>query len=106
MCFVVLLYWAATRHGVAPQWEKRQHLCNLTGFDFWSADGCAAARSFAAGRLGSDVVEALDEVAFRARSIENTALLENYLWELWTAWCSHPSETNPDTKTSARKQQR
>ena len=102
---MIILYWAVTRPGVAPDWERRAFLCDATGFDFGTPAGCKEARSFATERLGTEIVEALDHAAFKAASTENTGLLEHDLWRLWEIWCSHkkPVEADEDTASSTAR---
>ncbi len=90
-CFMIMVYWAATRSGIAQNWQHRDFLCTITGFDFGTEAGCKAAHAYAIERLGTEIVEALDDAAFTACSIENLRLLEDDLRRLWEAWCSHKS---------------
>ena len=88
-CFAIALYWAVTRHDIATDWNRRQFLTQITGFNFTTKRGCASARRFAVTLLGQKPIGALDAAVY-GREIDGdiTALADN-LRTLWAAWLDH-----------------
>jgi hypothetical protein len=68
-------------------------LARETGFDFYSPNGCAAARKFAEKKLGKAAIEKLDEAIFDCRVPPDPRALARILEALWTAWCDHGEAT-------------
>jgi hypothetical protein len=93
--FIIALYWTCTDIAVAPGWSRRESLSQVTGFDFYTRQGCLAARLFANEALGRNCVETLDAIAFRGEFRTDAGLLSECLQALWRTWCSHGTN-DPD----------
>ena len=91
-CFAIALYWVATRHSVARDWNCRKFISDSTGFDFQTEDGCKAARRWITDRVGKDVLDRLDRAVFRGEFVENTDEFEMDLREIWASWAIHRRE--------------
>ena len=87
--FIIALYWVCTDFAVAPNWSERDYLAKITGFDFCKAQGCRAARSFAAEHLSPERVANLDDAALRGHFRTDAAMLKTDLHALWELWCGH-----------------
>ncbi len=86
--FTIALSWAMTDLAIAPRWARRKYLTEISGLDFFSREGCAAARRVVAERLGGDAIKVLDDAVFRGEFRTDLPSLSICLEAIWEAWCS------------------
>jgi hypothetical protein len=87
--FIIALYWAATDPALAPRWRRRRFLTETTGFDFYTPEGCTAAREAARKHLGTDAVKNLDAAIMGGEFTTDLPTLGSDLEALWQVWCEH-----------------